>query len=121
MIKYVLIHYWKLILTAFFLLLSFILHLVKKKPLNDIISVLLPMCVSGIKYAESCDYSDVFHKSEDKLSTAVGFVVCNLCDYFGLDRTGKNVTRFDYLRPLIKKLIEDILSTPQKKGSDFNG
>lgn len=115
-IKYILINYWKLIVSAICMFLSFILLLVKKKPLNDIFSVIVPLIIKGIKYAEECEYKDVWHKSEDKLNTAIAYVMVNLCDYYGLERSAESIQRFDRYRPLIKMLIEDVLSTPQKKG-----
>lgn len=120
-VKEILINYWKPIVCLILVIIAFILLLVKKKPLNDIFSILIPLVIKGIQYAEGCNYDDPFHKGDDKLQTAIAYVLVNLCDYYGLQRTSENIEKFERYRPLIKMLIEDVLSTPQKKGGKDNG
>lgn len=120
-LKEIFITYWKPIVGAICVLVSFILLLVKKKPLNDIFSVIIPFVIKGIQYAEDCHYDDVWKKSDDKLQTAIAYVLVNLCDYYGLERTAENINKFERYRTLITMLIEEVLSTPQKKGGTKNG
>lgn len=101
------------------MILSIVVFILRKRPLNDILLVLLPLIFKGIEYAEIQNDYDVWNKSEEKLNCAVAYVLCNLCDYFGLERNSSNVLKFEKYRSLIKELIEAILSTPQKKGGSY--
>lgn len=102
-IKNILINYWPQILAGVIFIASFILQLVGKRPVKDIESYLYKLCTEAVKLAETTD-----KKGNDKLSFAIGLVFTQLQQVFPKLDVKKYFN-------VIQKIIEDILSTPQKK------
>lgn len=101
--------HWQLILAVVLFVLSFILQLLKKKPISDIETSIYHYCIQAILCVEQSDLKGVA-----KLDSAVMLVSKWLnAQYPNLD-TGVYFN-------LIKKIIEKILETPQKKGGETNG
>lgn len=101
-IKNVLINYWPQILAVVLFIASFILHLLKKKPIKDMVSWLFEWCLEAISLAESSGV-----KGAEKLAVAVQYVLNRLkLNFPGID--------LEEYRQGIVEMIEDILKTPQK-------
>lgn len=103
---------WKLILEAVVLIASVILLIVKKKPvkvLEGVINLLNRYVVSAINEAEATGLkgSDKKKYCHDIL---IGFAAASL----GFDQERTNRLYGEY----VDVLIENILSTPQKKGDN---
>lgn len=94
---------WQLILAALVFILSFILQLIKKKPVNDIQYLIFEWSIEAVKIAESSG-KDGFNK----LAIAVRYVLSKLKGNF----PELNVEAY---REGTISIIEDLLSTPQKK------
>lgn len=104
-IKNFILNNWQLIVAAIIFVLSFILQLKKKKPVVSIFGQIYEACIIAIKKTEI----DGVLGSSNKLNYAINFVTEYIKGiYPDLDVN----TYFD----LIRLIIEDILSTPQKKG-----
>lgn len=100
---YILKTYWPQILAIILFTCSFILQLIKKKPVNDIGYLLQVWSIDAVKLAETSDL-----KGYSKLTVAVQYVLNKLKGNFPeLDS--------EAYRAAIVEIIEDILSTPQKK------
>lgn len=95
---------WRLVLEGVLLIASVVILIIKKKPINSIITAIYCASVEAIKVAELSDY-----KGKDKLNYCVGIVNASLKHSFPDLEVGT------YYH-LIVKTIEEILSTPQKKG-----
>lgn len=100
-----LITYWKPIVGLLFTIAGFIIALIKKKPISDILT--------DIYYASVKAVNDVEERglvgSDNKLFAAINIV------YAELGKKYPTLNAYAYEK-LIVKIIEDILSTPHKKG-----
>lgn len=110
---------WQPIVAVLVLILSFILQLIKKKPINEIFSTLYELCIQAINDAEDVQYVNYDGQNykvsgEDKLSRAVNYVKSSLMKLY------PNINTAVYTET-IKLIIEDILTTPQKKGGSTDG
>ena len=103
-----LITYWKPIVGLLFTIAGFIIALIKKRPVTDILSDITLWCIQAVNYAEALDINDGL-KGESKLLAALTYVLDRMRDkYPTLD-----VERYS---KMIQSTIETILSTPHKKG-----
>ena len=100
-----LITYWKPIVGLLFTIAGFIIVLVKKKPLNDILTDIYYASIQAVNYVENSGVVG----SVEKLSAAINFVNDELIKKYPT----LNVYKYS---KLIIKTIEDILATPHKKG-----
>lgn len=100
---------WEIITAVIVFIISFILQLIKKKSINAIDSDIFYHSISAVLLAEAGD-----KKGEDKLHAAVEYVLSRLqAMYPKLD-----VAQY---ANYVSKVIETILSTPQKKGGNVDG
>lgn len=102
---------WQLIVAALVFILSFILQLFKKKPINNIFQSLFEACLYGLSLAEK-EYPVGTHGkySLEKMETALDHAASYLyLQYPDVD--------FDYFDKTCRTIIEAVLSTPQKGGS----
>lgn len=97
-------NHYELILSLLLVLTSFILMLVKKKPINSLTASLYDLCIKAVNLVEG---SNVVGSSE-KLAFALKLVHTFLEEMF----PGIKSSQYD---SLIIKTIEEILSTPHKK------
>lgn len=95
--------HWETLLSVVMFILSVVVFIIRKKPVSDVQSVIFKGCLDAIKLAECGD-----KKGKDKLDAALLYVCQYLNSYYPSIDTGKY---FNY----ICSVIEDILSTPQKK------
>ena len=65
-----LLNYWKLIVGLLFTIIGFIIALVKKKPLNDILTDIYYASISAVNYVENSGVVG----AENKLATAINYV-----------------------------------------------
>ena len=92
------------ILSVLTLIISVVIFIIRKKPVNGLSDLIQMHCSIGVKLAEK--QSDL--KGKDKLNYAVNYVNGRLLKlYPDLD--------VDKYRSYIIYVIEDFLSTPQKK------
>lgn len=96
--------YWQVVLGAILFVVSLIIAIIRKKPFVDIYSHLYACCLAAVNIAEKTAF-----KGSDKLDFALGIVYKFLEDVF------PNVKGSQY-EHTIKVIIEQILTTPQKKG-----
>ena len=101
---------WELIVSVLLFILSFILQLIKKKPVQDILSDIYHACVSAINETEK---SNVIGSYQKQL-----FAIEIVNKYLQTKYPDIDVKRYI---GLIVATIEDILSTPQKKGGNVDG
>lgn len=104
-IKDFLINYWKPLLSFIFLVVAFVVALVRKKPISTIVDDVTNFSIKAINYVEKSGILG----SKEKLIAALDFVNDELLKKYPT----LNVIQY---RPLIENVIEAILSTPQKKG-----
>lgn len=111
---------WKLILDIVLLGASVAFFIVKKKPVNvevvdnikSLILMLLPKLINAAEYGNRLSQKNgVCGYCDDKKQFVVTSVITYLIDELGLTEDAA----FKYA-DFINKSIEDILSTPQKKG-----
>lgn len=100
-----LILYWKPIVGLLFTIVGFIIAIVKKRPLNDILTDIYYASIQAINYVESSGITG----PENKLATAINYVNEELIKKYPT----LNVYRYS---KLIVNTIEAILQTPHKKG-----
>ena len=104
-IKNFILDNWQLIVAVIVFVLSFILQLIKKKPVTSLSSQIYAAVIAAVNKTEN----DGVLGSQSKLAYATTLVVDYLKSiYPDLD--------FKPYLDLIRLIIEDILSTPQKKG-----
>ena len=103
-----LINYWKPIVGLLFTIAGFIIVLIKKKPINNI---LLDIFVFSIEAVNECEAVSKVNKmdSEVKLARAVNYVSQKLVNFY------PTIDVNLYIKS-IEKIIEALLSTPHKKG-----
>ena len=97
----VLKNYWQIILTGIFLVLSFILQLVKKSKVKIYDDSAMANLIEFVNEAESVYGAG---HGKDKLL----YVFNKYCDLHHIEKTGLYFNA-------IKSIVEAILSTPQKK------
>ena len=108
-IKNILIKYWEPIIGVLCLVLSFILQLIKKKPIKPILEAIYTFAIGAINESEVCGLVNPGFKGADKLNRAVASVKAKLLQFY----PSINPDVYD---GLIKSVIEDLLTTPKKKG-----
>lgn len=101
----ILIIYWKPIVGILFAIAGFIIALIKKKPLNDILTDIYYASIGAVNYVEN----SAILGSANKLNAAIEYVNDELVKKYPT----LNVKRY---ASLIARIIEDILETPHKKG-----
>lgn len=94
----------EIIVAIVLVVVSFILTLVKKKPVNSIIATIFDLCIKAVNIVES---SSVLG-SDQKLAFALNLVHNFLEEMY----PGIQSSQYD---SVITKTIEEILSTPHKK------
>lgn len=115
------VKYWRVILEACCLLVSFVFFMVRKRPIKIVDSVkalviaALPEVINRVE-----NYKDVFEPSrkltgQEKLTMALSIVQSYLVDECGLTEQ-----ELPLYHSWIVDRIEAILSTPQKKGDNTN-
>lgn len=107
-IKNIFINYWLLIVAAIIFILSFILQLFKKKPINSILDDIYKFAILAINETELYSMVDPNVKGESKLVMAVEYVLKWLQALY----PDLNVNQY---AGYVKDIIESILTTPQKK------
>lgn len=100
-----LILYWKPIVGLLFTIAGFIIAIIKKRPLNDILTDIYYASIQAVNYVESSGITG----AENKLATAINYVNEELIKKYPT----LNVYRYS---KLIVNTIEAILQTPHKKG-----
>ena len=112
-----LLKYWRIILEACFLIVSFILFMVRKKPIkltDSIKTQVISFLPKVIKYCENWNKqlaSDSKLSGLEKLTMALSMV-----NTFLIDECGLSESELPLYHDFIVNSIEEILSTPQKKG-----
>lgn len=96
---------WELITGIICLIISVIVSIIRKRPVNDIFSYLYPFCIEAVSTVEKSSILG----ADQKLNAGISYVVERLRVTFPGIRAEK------YLE-IIASIIEAILSTPQKKG-----
>lgn len=108
-IKNFLLEHWELVLSSIFLLVSFVLGLIKKKPVLNKVAIYLNELFQRIPiYIEMVEKDG--HGAEKKR------LVLQLCKEFLITQFG--YYDFDVIEKVISDHIEDVLNTPQKKKED---
>ena len=96
--------HYELIISVITLIISVVIFIVRKKPINSVYSRIWSLAVSSIQITEAQCHGS----SKDKLSYCLDLIYSALLkEYPNLD-----ITRYEIF---IKCAIEIILSTPQKK------
>lgn len=106
-----LINYWKPILCFILALCSIIIAGIRKRPISDILTDIYYYSIKAVNDVEAeskviCDL-----KGYDKLELAVLNVLNALSKRYPS-------VKFDRYKKLIASIIEDLLTTPQKKGGN---
>lgn len=106
--------YWQVVLGVILFVVSFIIAIIRKKPVSDVLSSIYAFAVSAVIEAEgmkvSADGSSFSSlNGKDKLSYAVNAVLSALHQVF----PALDVKKY---KPLVIDVIEELLTTPQKKG-----
>lgn len=104
-----LIQYWKPIVGLLFCVAGFVIALIKKKPVSDILSDIYALVIKAVNIVEVDGLSDPNLTGDLKLARATSYVMSWLMDKYPT----LNVDRYF---KVIEKVIEDILTTPHKKG-----
>lgn len=97
-------NHWEMIITCLFILISLLINIFRKKNVSSLMEVIYSLCIIAINI---CETSSVVGSLE-KLEFAVSLVKTFLEEAY----PGIKTSSYD---SVIKKTIEDILSTPQKK------
>lgn len=100
-----LILYWKPIVGLLFTIAGFIIAIIKKRPLNDILTDIYYASIKAINYVENNGVVG----SDNKLFSAINIVYAELAKKYPT----LNVYAYE---KLIVNTIEAILQTPHKKG-----
>lgn len=95
---------WQIITAVITFIVALVVALIRKKPIVDVYSRLYAWCVVAVNIAEKTSY-----KGSEKLDFALGIV------YKFFEDNYPNVKGAQY-ENAIKVIIEQILTTPQKKG-----
>ncbi len=104
-IQNILVNYWKLIVYGLLIIISFILLLVRKKPVTDIWSdIFVYACAATIVVENSGVIGPV-----EKLNQAVAYVCQRLSEKY------PNLKPLSYHKEIVKT-IEALLATPHKHG-----
>ena len=103
----ILIQYWKPIVGILFTIAGFIVALIKKKPINDILTDIYYAAINAINSSETIKVDGNKVSGDQKLAGAIFIVGQELKKKYPT----LNVERY---YKLIEKIIEDILTTPQK-------
>lgn len=98
-----LIENWRLLLEALFALVALVLFIVRKKPVTSIYSAIYAYAIQGVNAAEKTSY-----KGDSKLAFALKITM----DLLTTNYPALNV---DGYKDIIVQIIEQILTTPQKK------
>lgn len=101
---------WEIIIAVIIFILSFILQLIKKRPVNDVLSWIYETAVEAVNSVEASDIKGASYKKD----TAIAIVVKKLEEVF------PQIDVKVYLK-MISLVIEKLLSTPQKKGGNVDG
>lgn len=96
--------HYEAIISFVLIIISVVVFILRKKPVDSILSSIFISAVQAVVVAETTDL-----KGLEKLNYAVGLVEANLKQNYP-DLKVRSYYGF------IVKVIEDILSTPQKKG-----
>lgn len=96
---------WQLISAICTFIVSVIIALIRKRPVNDIMSAIYDFAIYGINRFEAPG------NGAEKKERVVKFIKDSLKNVF----PGLNVKQYE---KIIDKTIETILTTPQKKGSE---
>lgn len=96
---------WRLVLEVVLLIVSVVIFIVKKKPVNALLEILMSKCLEAVLYVEHLPGI----KGEEKLSAAVAFVSDEMLKLY------PDIDIMRYKRTIVS-FIELILKTPQKKG-----
>lgn len=114
-IKNILINYWEPIVAVLVLILSFILQLIKKRPFKVIDSVSNFIHTEAVNIinrveimANGKKYIDFEGYVTSKIDVAIALMKKEIREFF----PGIDAEQYVFL---IRTIIEDILSTPQKK------
>ena len=99
--------YWQIILASILTIISAIIALFRKKPVSSVISDIYQLVVKAVNAVES----EGILGSEQKKAVATAQVVNGLKALYPSFESKKYIT-------YIHQVIEDVLTTPQKKG-DF--
>lgn len=102
-VKEILINHWKLILSLLLIIFSVILLIVKKKPVQDIVSDIFIFAVAAVIEVEN----EGIIGAEQKLANATAKVCSALKNKY------PDIAPLKY-KDIIHRCIEAILSTPQK-------
>lgn len=105
-VKNILINYWQVILSAILFIISFILQIKRKKPISSILQDIFVFALQAVTNIEN----EHVLGGANKLSLAVAFVCQKLKDKY------PDLTPLQYKDEIVC-VIENILSTPQKKGN----
>lgn len=97
-------NHYELIGSIILVLVSFILALVKKRPVNSLTATLYDLCIKAVNLCESSNVVG----SDEKLAFALKLVHTFLDEIY----PGIKSSQYD---SVIIKTIEEILSTPHKK------
>lgn len=104
----ILITYWKPIVGLLFTVAGFVIAVLKKKPIEDILTYIYNFSIEAINDTECFDKINKID-ADVKLARATSYVLSKLkVKYPTLD-----VERYS---KIIESVIESILTTPQKKG-----
>ena len=107
-IKNILINYWQPIVAVLVLILSFIIQLIKKRPIENMLHLIYFAAIDGINNIEELSKKSSL-APEAKLQGAVNYVKSVLNARY--PELNLNV----YYDTIVD-IVEKILTTPQKKG-----
>lgn len=107
-IKNLLINNWPLLVSVVIFILSFILQLLKKKPISSILDDIYRLAIIAVKEVEVFSMVDPNCKGQVKLDMAIEYVLKWLNALYPDLNVNSYVGN-------AKNIIEDILTTPQKK------
>lgn len=96
---------YRLVIDIAAIIIALILLIVKKKPVNALLEILMSKCLEAVLYVEHLPGI----KGDEKLSAAVAFVSDEMLKLY----PDIDITRY---KKTIVSFIELILKTPQKKG-----
>lgn len=109
----VLRNYWKEIISLLLFIGSIIIAIIRKKPVNDILSYIYEFAVKAVNDAEN--FKVVIGSGESSMTGKgkLSFAVTKVREALKNNFPDLDVAAYE---PLIVSIIEGILSTPQKKG-----
>ena len=97
--------HYETIISVVLTIISVVVFILRKKPLNDVSTNLYKWCIEAINSVESSNIDGSSHK----LNTAIRLVRYAFERYY----IGYNFSNYE---KIAESYIESILSTPQKKG-----